>query len=323
MLTAEEYLEVVGQRIQRTGGQLRHVQMGQVNAVVGLFTENVMLSAMNYAIVAAPAAPTPHVTGLALQQFNGIAVQIARANMVGVVGWTAASVTISGLIGEHVTPDGMQMALAKPANQFGAENRLVAVDLTAGAVHTFTGTRVWGAAIQGSINAKITFCFPPLAEAWHEAQALKQQRGMQPSGPQQLMPGAPGQPGGPGGHGGPQPAQVSYGAPGAAPPNRPAGPPANRPAAPNAARPQQPPAPAPRPQAQRPTPPPPPPTDDRTQVVSGKQATGAQDDDGADRTQVLTGKQASDGAKIDADATQVVSNADADATRVVPKGQTS
>lgn len=290
MLTADEYLDLVAQRIQRSGGQLRRAPMGQVNAVVGLFAENAVMSMMNYAIVAAPAAPTPRVTGLALHQFSGQAMQVARANMVGVMGLTATSVTIAGLVGTQVTPDGIQVALAKPANQFGAETRLVAVDLTAGAVHTFTGTRVWGYAVQGAINAKIAFCFPPLAEAWEEAQQLKRQRG--PQGPPT-----------------PQPPPTGAGqTPRPAPPRPPQASLSDR------ARPER--RPVPVSPAPNPTPAPlpePDPADDRTQVLRG----GTTSNSRADATQVVSH------ADADADATQVVSHPDADVTRVVPRGQTS
>ncbi|WP_242579069.1 hypothetical protein [Amycolatopsis sp. 195334CR] len=207
MLTPDQYLGVVAERVQRSGGQLRQIQIGPVNAVLGLFTESIMMSTMNYAVVAAPLA---EVTAAALWDFTGHATQHARANVVGTVGWTAASIVIAGLVGERVYPDAIQAATAKPGNQFGGETRMVAVDLAGGQTHTFTGSKVWGAAIQGSIKAKIFFTFPQPAEAYQQLQWQPQQPGFGQQAPQQQPYGQQpyGQPQSP--HGQPQP----YGQPG-------------------------------------------------------------------------------------------------------------
>ena len=193
MLTPDQYLGVVAERVQRSGGQLRQIQIGPVNAVLGLFTESIMMSTMNYAVVAAPLA---EVTAAALWDFTGHATQHARANVVGTVGWTAASIVIAGLVGERVYPDAIQAATAKPGNQFGGETRMVAVDLAGGQTHTFTGSKVWGAAIQGSIKAKIFFTFPQPAEAYQQLQWQPQQPGFGQQAPQQQPYGQqpPGQP---------------------------------------------------------------------------------------------------------------------------------
>ncbi|WP_236808361.1 hypothetical protein [Amycolatopsis albispora] len=192
MLTPDQYLSVVAERVQRSGGQLRQIQIGPANAVLGLFTESVMMSTMNYAVVA---AALPEVTAAALYDFTGHATQHARANVVGTVGWTAASVVIAGLVGERVYPDAIQAATAKPGNQFGGETRMVAVDLSGGQTHTFTGSKVWGAAMQGSIKAKIFFTFPQPGEAYQQLQWQPQQPGFGQQAPQQQYPQQPhGQP---------------------------------------------------------------------------------------------------------------------------------
>jgi len=186
VLTPDQYLSVVTERIQRTGGQLRQVPIGPVTAVIGLFTESVMLSTMNYAIVA---APLPEINAAALHSFTGQATQVARANVVGSVGWTAASVVIAGLVGTRVYPDAAQVAAAKSSNQWGGETRMVAIDLSSGQVHTFLGTKMWGAAMHSSINAKVTFGFPQPAEAYAQFQWQAQQQGGQPQPqPQQGFP---------------------------------------------------------------------------------------------------------------------------------------
>jgi hypothetical protein len=184
MLTPEQYLGVVAERVQRSGGRVNSVQIGPAVAVVGLFAEPVMLSTMNYCVIAAPA---PEITAAALVDFTGRATHHARANVVGSVGWTAASVVIAGLVGPRVYPDAVQAATAKSRNQFAGETRMVAVDLTAGQTHAFTGTKFWGAAVQGSINAKLTFCFPQPAEAYAQAQ-------WQAARQQQYQPPPPGHP---------------------------------------------------------------------------------------------------------------------------------
>ena len=61
-----------------------------------------MLTTMNYAW---SPRRCPEVSAAALYDFTGRATQHARANMVGTIGLTAASVVIAGLVGERVYPD--------------------------------------------------------------------------------------------------------------------------------------------------------------------------------------------------------------------------
>ncbi|WP_328605525.1 hypothetical protein OG943_36820 [Amycolatopsis sp. NBC_00345] len=197
MLTPEQYLQVVAERVQRSGGWLNTVQIGPATAVVGLFTESIMLSTMNYCVVA---AAYPEITAQTLLQFTGLATQHARANVQGTVGWTAASVVIAGLVG-RVYPDAAQLAAAKTTNQFGGETRMVAIDPT-GPRYAWIGGKLWGAAMHGAVNAKLQFCFPEPMEAYQQLQWQASQ-----------MPGGyPAQAGAPGGYAGQQ--QVPPGQPG-------------------------------------------------------------------------------------------------------------
>ncbi len=173
MLTPEQYFGAMAERIQRAGGLLNTVQIGPATAVVGLFTEAVLLTKMNYCVIA---AAVPEVSAAALYDFTGRATQYARANLQGTLGWTATSVVIAGLVGHRVHPDAAQAASAKSGNQFGAETRMVAVDLTAGQLHAFVGGKFWGAAMHGSINAKLTYCFPQPAEVYQQVQWQQAQR---------------------------------------------------------------------------------------------------------------------------------------------------
>ncbi|MEU4669749.1 hypothetical protein AB0F91_17640 [Amycolatopsis sp. NPDC023774] len=161
MLTPDQYLQVVAERVQRSGGQLSTVQIGPVTAAVGLFTESIMLSTMNYCVAA---AAYPEIDEHTLFQFTGLATQHARAHVQGTVGWTAASAVIAGLVG-RAHPDAATAASAKTANQFG-----VAVDPYAGMTYAWVGGKLWGAAVQGSVNAKLLFCFPQPTEAYQQLQ---------------------------------------------------------------------------------------------------------------------------------------------------------
>ncbi|MDT7804360.1 MAG: hypothetical protein QOI78_7793 [Actinomycetota bacterium] len=203
MLTSEQYLGAVAERIQRSGGRLNSVQFGPAVAVVGLFTESVMLTTMNYCVVA---CAIPEVNAAALYDFTSRATQHARANVMGTVGWTAGSVVIAGLIGQRVYPDAAQAASAKSGNQFGGETRMVAVDLSAGQTYAFVGTKLWGAAVQGSVNAKLLYCFPQPAEVYQQVQWQQQQQ-------QQLPPAQPGQQPPPGWQQQPQPYHPPQGRP--------------------------------------------------------------------------------------------------------------
>jgi hypothetical protein len=186
VLTPEQYLGAVAERIQRSGGQLNTVQIGPALCPVGLFTESVMLSTMNYCVIA---AAVPEVTAAALYDFTGRATQHARANLVGTMGWTAASVVIAGLVGQRVYPDAAQAASAKSGNQFGGETRMVAVDVSAGQRYAFVGGKFWGAAVQGSVNAKLTYCFPEPAEVYQQVQWQQAQQQPQLPPAQQAPPG--------------------------------------------------------------------------------------------------------------------------------------
>ncbi|MEV4595777.1 hypothetical protein AB0K15_00065 [Amycolatopsis sp. NPDC049253] len=166
MFTPDQYLQVVAERVQRSGGRLSTVQIGPVTAAVGLFTESIMLSTMNYCVVA---AAYPEIDAQTLFQFTALATQHARANVQGTVGWTAGSVVIAGLVG-RVHPDAATAASAKTANQFGGETRMVAVDPYAGMTYAWVGGKLWGAAVQGSVNAKLLFCFPQPTEAYQQLQ---------------------------------------------------------------------------------------------------------------------------------------------------------
>ncbi|WP_329069814.1 hypothetical protein [Amycolatopsis sp. NBC_01480] len=219
MLTPEQYLQVVAERVQRSGGWLSSVQIGPATAVVGLFAESIMLSTMNYCVVA---AAYPDITAQTLSQFTGLATQHARANVQGTVGWTAASVVIAGLVG-RVYPDAAQLAAAKTTNQFGGETRMVAVDPT-GPRYAWIGGKMWGAAMHGAVNAKLQFCFPEPMEAY---QQLQWQAGQMPGGyPQQAgAPGGyPGQPQVPPGGQGGYPGQPGYPQQQQVPPEQPGGP---------------------------------------------------------------------------------------------------
>jgi hypothetical protein len=185
MLTGEQYLGAVAERIQRSGGRLNSVQIGPATAVVGLFTESVMLSTMNYCVIAAAMGGRGNsdVSAAALFDFTGRAFTHARANVMGTVGWTAASVVIAGLVGQRVYPDAAQAASAKPGNQWGGETRMVAVDLTAGMAYAWAGSKLWGAAVQGSINARQQFCFPQPAEVYQQLQWQQAQQSAPPPPP--------------------------------------------------------------------------------------------------------------------------------------------
>ncbi|WIY04404.1 hypothetical protein QRX60_11350 [Amycolatopsis mongoliensis] len=180
MLTPEQYLGAVAERIQRSGGQLNTVQIGPAVCPVGLFAESVLMSTMNYCVIA---AAVPEVTAAALYDFTGRATQHARANLVGTMGWTASSVVIAGLVGQRVYPDAAQAASAKSGNQVGGETRMVAVDLTAGQTYAFTGGKMWGAAMHGAIRAKLTFCFPQPAEVYQQVQWQQAQQPQVPPPP--------------------------------------------------------------------------------------------------------------------------------------------
>jgi hypothetical protein len=172
------YLSVVAQRIQALRGTVQQAQVGPMQALVGdVYSSS--LAAMGNLRLCVVAAAFSHVNAFVVRDFSMHANQFAMRTTRGTLGFGTALLTVVGFATQSVAPDGAAIANAKPDMQFAATTRPVVVDLASGQLHTFTGTQLWGLAMQGTFRQKVRETFPTPAEAFamwqHQAAAPRAQ----------------------------------------------------------------------------------------------------------------------------------------------------
>ncbi len=159
------YLSVVAQRIQAQKGTVQQTQVGPLSALVGdVYSASV--AAMGNLRLCVVAVALADVNAFVVRDFTAHANQFAMRSTMGTLGFGTALVTAVGFVSPRVTPDAIAAATAKPGMQFAATTRPVVVDLTSGGLHTFTGTQMWGWAMQSTFRRKIFEAFPTPAEAY-------------------------------------------------------------------------------------------------------------------------------------------------------------
>lgn len=175
------YLSVVAQRVQLARGTVQQAPVGPMPALVGdVYSSS--LAAMGNLRLCVVAAVFAEVNAFVVRDFGAHAGQFATRTTQGTLGFGTALLTVVGFVTNRVTPDGIQAATAKPGAQFAQSTRPVVVDLATGALHTFTGTQLWGLAMQNTFKQKVRETFPTPAEAFAQ---LQQQQGFQPPPPGQ------------------------------------------------------------------------------------------------------------------------------------------
>jgi hypothetical protein len=158
------YLSVVAQRIRSANGTVGQAQVGPAQAFIGDVYQS-SVAAMGNLRVCVVAITPAEVNGLVVRDFSAHADQFAARTTRGTLGLGTALLTVVGFVAHRVTPDAVAAATAKPGMQFAATTRPVVVDLGTGQVHTFTGTPLWGFAMQKTIKRKVRETFPTPAEA--------------------------------------------------------------------------------------------------------------------------------------------------------------
>ena len=182
------YLSVVAQRVRMAHGNVQQAQVGPVQALVGdVYSSS--LAAMGNLRLCVVAAAFAEVNAFVVRDFGAHASQFATRTTHGTLGFGTALLTVVGFVSPRVTPDAAAAAAAKPGVQFAASTRPVVVDLTSGQLHTFTGTQLWGLAMQNTFKQKVRETFPTPAEAFAQLQQAQQ---YQPP-PQSQQPPATGQ----------------------------------------------------------------------------------------------------------------------------------
>jgi hypothetical protein len=163
MIEADVYVRAVIARIERARGQIRQTRVGPLDAVVGDFYEGSVI-AQGHIHFTAVVAPLVEVTAHAVTDFTQHAAQLAIRTTLPVPGGRTEIITFAGLVSHRVRPDAVAAAVAKPPLLAVGTSRPVVVDLSTGLVHSFTGTRFIGWALQDMIKAKVRELFPLPAE---------------------------------------------------------------------------------------------------------------------------------------------------------------
>lgn len=169
MIDPNTYISVVAQRVQMARGTVQQAQVGPVTALVGdVYSSS--LAAMGNLRLCVIAAVFPEVNGFVVRDFGAHAGQFATRTTRGTLGFGTALLTVVGFVTTRVTPDAVPAATAKPGMQFAQTTRPVVVDVASGALHTFTGTQLWGLAMQNTFKHKVREMFPTPAEVFAQVQ---------------------------------------------------------------------------------------------------------------------------------------------------------
>ncbi|GAA0898399.1 hypothetical protein [Virgisporangium aurantiacum] len=163
MIEVETYLAAVAQRIERAGGQVRRERIGPVEAMLGDVYEASAI-ARGHIRFTAVVAPLATVTAFAVRDFITHVHQWSLRTTHQVPGGRTEIINFAGLVSHDVQPDAVATAADKPPLQGVGSTRPVVIDLAQGQVQTFTGTRLLGMALQGTIRAKQQFLYPHPAE---------------------------------------------------------------------------------------------------------------------------------------------------------------
>lgn len=161
MIDVDTYINAAAHRARQTGGRLYPAQVGPLRALVADIYDSVGLGQLRYCVVIAGVG---EVSAFMVGDFARHAISYAGGTTRGVKGFGTTVVTIAALVSPMVDPNAGATASAAPSKEWAGANRPVVVDVTHGAVHTFTGTQLWGFAMHGTINAKVRRLFPTPAE---------------------------------------------------------------------------------------------------------------------------------------------------------------
>jgi hypothetical protein len=163
MIDADTYVSAVVRRLEQACGQVRRARVGPVDSMIGDFYEGSLIARghIHFTVVIAPLAT---VNGHAVRDFARHVHQWAIRSTHQVPGGRTEVVNFAALVSPQVHPDAVSAAVAKPPLQAVGTTRPVVIDLTTGQVHTFTGTRFLGWALQDTIRAKRHLFLPPPAE---------------------------------------------------------------------------------------------------------------------------------------------------------------
>ncbi|MFG2054534.1 hypothetical protein ACGFI9_10905 [Micromonospora sp. NPDC048930] len=165
MAAADEYLVSLRKRMAADGCAVTNGNVGSTPVLVGYKSQSRALAKMHIFVVA---AKTEQVGAAEVQGFVDAAVRLANARAGKWRGMQSGIIVLPVLVAH--TADADAAALTRRAHRlkmggFAAFAQPAVVDLTAGKVWTFRGTRLWGYAFNSLIRQKCAMYLPaPSAE---------------------------------------------------------------------------------------------------------------------------------------------------------------
>ncbi|SCL21313.1 hypothetical protein GA0074692_1144 [Micromonospora pallida] len=160
MISVDAYLDVVRQRLVADGCAVTEESVGSTSAVVGYRAQTRALTRMHIFTVAAPA---DRVDEAVLREFVDAVVNLGLARKGQWRGMQSGVIVLPVLV--TTTAEAGATALTQKAYRlnlagFAALAQPAVVDVTAGRVWTFRGTRLWGYAYNSLIKKKYATYLP-------------------------------------------------------------------------------------------------------------------------------------------------------------------
>ncbi|KAA1418560.1 hypothetical protein F0U44_08610 [Nocardioides humilatus] len=161
-MTPEEYVAATGQRMAADGCEVGPDQVGRMPALVGIRKDFLAIALSRIHLVTAVAA-FPQVTYTEVHGFTSDVSAYAKQRTGALRGLQSGVGAFAVLVSDQVAPEAIAAATAKPKIEFATEVRPAVVDLSTGVVHAFTGSKFFGAALNGHLRRKLqAYVVPPL-----------------------------------------------------------------------------------------------------------------------------------------------------------------
>jgi hypothetical protein len=160
VVSAEDYLATVRDRLLEDGCEVTDETIGSLRAMVGYRSNVKALSKMH---LFTAVASVPEVDEAAMRDFARQVSDYAKSQKGQARGAQSGVVALAALVAPKVDSAAKQFAdrpFRLGVGGFAAMVQPAAVDLTEGRVHTFRGRRLWGAALAGYLRDKSAHYLP-------------------------------------------------------------------------------------------------------------------------------------------------------------------
>ncbi|MEZ0578795.1 hypothetical protein [Nocardioides sp. MH1] len=159
-MSPQEYVDATGHRMAADGCEVGPDRVGPMQALVGVRKDFIALAMSRLHLVTA-VGQFPEVTPAEVEGFSRDVSAYARARTGALLGLQSGVGAFAVLVTTQVTPEAVAAATAKPRLEFATEVRPAVVDLTTGAVHAYTGSKLVGAALNGHLRRKLRLYVAP------------------------------------------------------------------------------------------------------------------------------------------------------------------